>query len=258
MIHQHVTKTPISPHELNPDIPLAVSKVIMKLMEKNAEDRYQSSSAIQADLKFILTRYEKGHPLDRFILGHTDNSSRFLIPQTLYGRETEINKLFTALEYIRTQGRSTLITVSGISGVGKSRLVHELQPRVVEARGRFCSGKFDQYSRGTVFYAIIQAVQDLVKQVLSESESIFEEARINIMKVLGAEAHILANDIPEVGMFLNSDIELVESTELSMAIGSMEKDDRFRTVLVKFLKIFAPKGKPLVIFLVRNPSLWLT
>src|SRR5271170_3834439 len=178
MIHQHITKTPTPPHDINPVIPIAVSNVIMKLMAKNAEDRYQSAEALQADLRFIQDRYEKGKRLDHFILGHTDNNSRFLIPEKLYGREEELAQLFAAFELVKSNGGSAVITVSGLSGVGKSRLVHEVQRPVVEARGRFASAKFDQYRRGIPFYALIQALQDLIRQVLSESESTLESFQI--------------------------------------------------------------------------------
>jgi osomolarity two-component system, sensor histidine kinase CHK1 len=247
MIHQHITKTPLLPHEINPDIPKAVSDVIMKLMAKNAEDRYQSAEALQADLRFILERYEKGASLDEFILGHTDNNSRFLIPEKLYGREEELSRLFDAFEIVKDNGGSALVTVSGVSGVGKSRLVHEIQRPVVEARGRFATGKFDQYRRGTPFYAIIQALQDLVRQVLSESESTVEEYRRLVSMAIGSEANVLADVIPEIAMLLDPD---VPTTDQHMPQGSMEREERFKILLVKFVNIFGPKGRPLVLFFV--------
>jgi osomolarity two-component system sensor histidine kinase CHK1 len=252
MIHQHVTKTPTPPHELNPMIPVAVSDVIMKLMAKNAEDRYQSPDAIKADLRFIRDRYENGSSLEGFILGHTDDNSRFLIPEKLYGREEELATLYSAFESIKVNGGSAMITVSGISGVGKSRLVHELQRPVMEARGRFTSGKFDQNRRGIPFYALIQALQDLVRQVLSESESKLDEFCEKVNEALGSDANILLDVIPEVAMLLPAE---PPSTVQMPVMGSMEREERFKTVLVKFLRIFAPKGKPLVIFLV-HPKLY--
>ena len=247
MIHQHITKTPPSPHEINPNIPKAVSDVIMKLMAKNAEDRYQSADALQADLRFISDRYEAGASLDGFILGHTDNNSRFLIPEKLYGREEELAQLYTAFEVVRSNGGSALITVSGVSGVGKSRLVHEIQRPVVEARGRFATGKFDQYRRGTPFYSIIQALQDLVRQVLSESEATVEEYRQLVAAAIGSDMHVLIDVIPEIAMLLGPD---VPSTEQKVPQGSMEREERFKILLVKFVTIFGPKGRPLVLFFV--------
>lgn len=245
MIHQHITKTPLSPHEINPDIPKAVSDVIMKLMAKNAEDRYQSADALQADLRFISKRYESGASLDKFILGHTDNNSRFLIPEKLYGREEELARLFSAFEIVKNNGGSAFVTVSGVSGVGKSRLVHEIQRPVVEARGRFATGKFDQYRRGTPFYAIIQALQDLVRQVLSESEATVEEYRKMVSSSIGSEANVLADVIPEIAMLLGPE---VPSTDQKVPQGSMEREERFKTLLVKFVALFGPKGRPLVLF----------
>src|ERR1700738_153656 len=147
MIHQHITKTATPPHKINPEIPLAVSDIIMKLISKNAEDRYQSADALQADLRYIRERYQRGLSLNNFVLGRADDCSRFLIPEKLYGREEELCKLFSYFEAVRVQCGSALITVSGASGVGKSRLVHEVQRPVIEARGRFAYGKFDQDRR---------------------------------------------------------------------------------------------------------------
>jgi osomolarity two-component system, sensor histidine kinase CHK1 len=247
MIHQHITKIPTTPHDLNPVIPIAVSNVILKLMAKNAEDRYQSAEALQADLRFIQDRYEKNLSLESFILGHTDSNSRFLIPEKLYGREAELVQLFEAFEDIRVQGGSMLLTVSGVSGVGKSRLVHEIQRPVVEARGRFATGKFDQYRRGIPYYALIQALQDLIRQVLGESEAMVHEFRKKIIAEIGSDADVLMDVLPEVASLLGSELPSAE-TNLS---STLEREERFRAILVKFLKVFGPKGRPLVLFLVR-------
>src|SRR5277367_528305 len=220
MIHQHITKTPTPPHDINPVIPLAVSNVIMKLMAKNAEDRYQSAEALQADLRFIQERYDKGSSLSGFILGHTDNNSRFLIPEKLYGREEELSQLFSAFDSIKLNGGSAVITVSGSSGVGKSRLVHEVQRPVVEARGRFASGKFDQYRRGIPFYALIQALQDLIRQVLSESEATVDKFRKQVMEELGSEANVLLEVLPEMAMLLGPELP---SAETNLSMGTLER-----------------------------------
>ena len=247
MIHQHITKNPTPPHEINPDIPMAVSNVIMKLIAKNAEDRYQSAEGLQADLRFIQERYENGHSLDNFVVGHTDNNSRFLIPEKLYGRDEESNQLFQAFEAIKLNGGSAVVTVSGVSGVGKSRLVHEVQRPVVEARGRFASGKFDQYRRGIPFYSLIQALQDLIRQVLSESEATVENFRKQVIVELGVEANALLEVLPEIAMLLGPGLP---SAETNLSMGTLEREERFKVILVKFLKIFGPKGRPLVLFLV--------
>lgn len=219
----------------------------MKLMAKNAEDRYQSAEALQADIRFIRERFEKDTSLDGFILGHTDKNSRFLIPEKLYGREDELSRLFSAFETIKLNGGSALVTVSGASGVGKSRLVHEVQRPVVEARGRFASGKFDQYQRGVPFYALIQALQDLIRQVLSESETTVERFRKQVIAELGSEVNVLLEVLPEVAMLLGPELP---SAETNLSMGTLEREERFKTLLVKFLKIFGPKSRPLVLFLV--------
>ena len=247
MIHQHITKTPTPPHDINPVIPIAVSNVVMKLMAKNSEDRYQSAEGLQADLRFIQERYDNGISLSGFVLGHTDNNSRFLIPEKLYGRDEELAQVLSTFESIKSNGGSAVITVSGISGVGKSRLVHEIQLPVVEARGRFISGKFDQYRRGIPFYVLIQALQDLIRQVLSERESTLERFRKQVIEVLGSEANLLLQVLPEVAMLIGSELP---SADANISMGTLEREERLKTLLVKFLKIFGPKGRPIVLFLV--------
>jgi len=247
MIHQHITKTPPTPHELNADIPKRLSDVIMKLMAKNAEDRYQSAEALQADLRFIQDKYTKCAGFEDFLLGHTDNHSRFLIPETLYGRDAELTQLYSVFEIIRSDGGAAFVTVSGVSGVGKSRLVHEIQRPVVEARGRFASGKFDQNRRGTPFYAIIQALQDLIREVLSERQTTVDKYRKLVVETLGSETNVLVDVIPEMATLLGSEISPVKQ---NIPKKSLEREERFKTLLVKFVKIFGPKGRPLVLFFV--------
>jgi osomolarity two-component system, sensor histidine kinase CHK1 len=247
MIHQHITKTAKSPHEVNPAIPEAISKVIMKLMSKNAEDRYQSAEALQADLLFIQERYLNNTGLDGFILGHTDNTSRFLIPEKLYGRETELAQLFDAFENVKIHGGAALVTISGETGVGKSRLVHELQRPVVEARGRFASGTFDEYRHEIPFCAMIQVLQDLVGQLVSESETTVDKYRKKILSTIGADISVLLEVIPEIAMLLGSELP---SAETNVSMGSMEREGRFKALIAKFLMMFGPRGRPLVLFLV--------
>lgn len=246
MIYQHITKTPTPPHKINPMIPCPVSDVIMKLMAKNAEERYQSAEAIQADLRFIQERYGKNLSLDGFILGHTDNNSRFLIPEKLYGREKELAQLTSAFQRVRAVGGSGVINVSGVSGIGKSRLVLEIQRPALEARGRFASARFQQHRNGVPFYALIQAIQELLRQVLSESETSVERFRKKAIASLGSETNVLQEVIPEMAMLVGYELP---STERTVSVGTLEREERFKHLLIKFLKIFGPRGKPLVLFL---------
>ena len=227
----------------------------MKLMSKNAEDRYQSAEALQADLRFIQERYEKGASLDGFILGHTDNNSRFLIPEKLYGREEELAQLSSVFRHVKMKGGSAVVIVSGVSGIGKSRLVLELQKTVLESRGRFASTKLDHHRHGIPFYALIQALQELIRQVLSESEASLERFRKKAIATLGSEATLLLEAIPEIAMLLGTELPPTEATR---SFGTLEREERFKALLIKSLKLFGPKGRPLVLLLVkyRTPILF--
>src|SRR5919199_1939577 len=141
LVHCHIAKHPIPPHEVNPEIPLAVSEIVMKLMAKTAEERYQSAWGIKADLETCLTQYKNG-AIQRFTLGCQDIYPQLQIPQKLYGREAQIESLLTAFE--RTSlGQTELMLISGYSGIGKSALVQELYKLITEKCGYFIAGKFD-------------------------------------------------------------------------------------------------------------------
>ena len=216
-------------------------------MEKNAEDRYQSAESLRADLCFIRNTFEKGGSLDDFIVGQTDNHSKFLIPEKLYGRERELAQLFSIFEAIKANGGQAVVTITGASGVGKSRLAHELERPVVEAQGRFAEGKFDQHRPCMPFHALIQALQGLIQQVLSESEHRLDKFRKKIIEETGLEATVLVEAIPEIAMLLGPEFLAAES---HISMSAIEREERFKAILVKLLFQFGPKGRPLVLFLV--------
>jgi serine/threonine protein kinase len=163
LVHFHLAKQPVPPHQINPEIPQALSDVVMKLLAKNAEDRYQSAWGLKADLVICLMQLEINNTIEVFPLARQDISDKFQIPQKLYGREREIETLLTAFERVshpptlpnpplaiggqQGQGRSEMMLVSGYCGIGKSSLVQEIYKPITRQRGYFISGKFDQYQR---------------------------------------------------------------------------------------------------------------
>ncbi|EWC44471.1 hypothetical protein DRE_06739 [Drechslerella stenobrocha 248] len=243
LIHQHIAKPPAAPAEVNLSIPVAVSKVILKLLEKNAEDRYQTASGLQADLEVLTKHLNEGVTLDDYVIGEADANSQFSVTGKLYGREIVLRSLNDCYENVKKKRTSQMVLIGGGSGVGKSRLVQEVQKAAINNKGYFTSGKFEQYKRNTAFLSLIQTLQDLVRQVLSESIQNLEKWRVDAIRALDGEALVLLEVIPEMKLLLGPEYK----PDPLPALGPSEREQRFRTVFVRFLSIFARHS--LVVFL---------
>ena len=165
-IHCHIARQPTPPSERVSGIPDPVEALVLKLLAKTAEDRYQTAAGVEADLRRCLTAWEAHRRIDPFPLGVHDASDRLLIPEKLYGREAEIDTLVAAFDRVVTRGATEFVLVSGHAGIGKSSLVNELHRQLVPPRGLFASGKFDDYKRNIPYATLAQAFQSLVHSIL--------------------------------------------------------------------------------------------
>src|SRR5580704_18646045 len=170
-VHCHIARQPTPPREREPNVPAPVSAIVMKLLAKTAEDRYQTAAGAESDLRRCLTEWETQRRIDEFPLGERDTPDRLLIPEKLYGRAHEIDTLLASFERVVASGTPELVLVSGYSGVGKSSVVNELHKVLVPPRGLFASGKFDQYKREIPYATLAQALQNLIRPLLSKSEA---------------------------------------------------------------------------------------
>ncbi len=240
LVHCHIAKQPIPPHEINPEIPLLVSEIVMKLMTKTAEERYQSAWGIKADLETCLTQYKNG-AIPRFTLGCKDISHQLQITQKLYGREPQLESLLTAFE--RTSlGQTELMLISGYSGIGKSALVQELYKFITQKCGYFITGKFDQLHRDIPYQALVAAFQELVRQLLTETEPQLQQWREKVLAALGVNGQIIIDVIPEVELIIGIQPAVPE-------LPPTEAQNRFNLVFQNFIQVFCQKEHPLVIFL---------
>jgi hypothetical protein len=178
LVHCHIAKQPKPPIQINLDLPPVISNIIMKLLEKNAEARYQSAWGLKADLEQCLKQWQTTGQIEHFPLAAFDLSEQFHIPQKLYGRDHEIKTLLAAFERVtikgngaRMQGKAEMMLVAGYSGIGKSVLVKEIYKSLAEKRGYFITGKFDQLQRNIPYSAIVNAFSELVQQLLTETEA---------------------------------------------------------------------------------------
>ena len=241
LVHCHIARQPVPPHRVNPEIPLVVSEIVMKLMAKTAEERYQSALGIRDDLALCLMQLESGEKIEDFVLGKQDISDRFQIPQTLYGRSSQIETLLAAFDRI-THGISQLMLVAGYSGIGKSVLVQEIYKPITERRGYYISGKFDQFQRNIPYSAIVIAFRELVRQLLTETTEQLQVWRDKLLSALGANGQIIIDVIPEVELIIGKQPAVLE-------LAATESQNRFNLVFQNFIQVFCQQEHPLVIFL---------
>src|SRR4028118_912926 len=261
IVYSHIAVQPIYPHQINSEIPVAISEIVMKLMAKNAEDRYQSAAGLLADLENSLHQLETTGQIADFIPGRLDILSQLLIPQKLYGRENQVNQLLAAFERVGAglannllekpttlepklppSGTSELMLVSGYSGIGKSAVVNEVSKPITRSKGYFISGKFDQLKRNIPYASLIQAFNYLLRQLLTESAVSLEIWRTKILTALGTDGQVIADVIPKVELIIGKQPEVPE-------VSPTEAQNRFNRLFKEFLRVFAQKEHPLVIFL---------
>ncbi|MBE9125432.1 MULTISPECIES: AAA family ATPase [unclassified Coleofasciculus] len=253
LVHCHIAKVPIALAQLNPEIPKVVSNIVMKLMAKTAQKRYQSAWGIKADLEECLNQLETTGTLPDFPIGTRDSSEKFQIPQKIYGRERDIETLLAAFERVATDSvtdelaatsvaRVKLMLVIGYSGIGKSSLVAEIHKPITAKRGYFIYGKFDQFQQNVPYSAVVNAFQALMRQLLTENEAQLREWKEKILAALGASAQIIIDVIPEVELIIGKQLPVPE-------LGFSECQNRFNRVFQNFIRVFGVKEHPLVIFL---------
>jgi len=245
LLHCHIAKEPLAPNELldtqgNP-YPEAISQIILKLMAKNAEERYQSALGLQHDLEQCLQQWEATGEIIPFELGERDICDRFLIPEKLYGREKEVQSLLSVFDRV-TCGTSEIMLVAGFSGIGKTAVINEVHKPIVERRGYFIKGKFDQFNRNVPFSAFVQAFRSLMGQLLGESDGVLATWKEKILDAVGESGQVILEVIPELERIIGKQPTVPE-------LSGSAAQNRFNLLFSKFVQVFTTKDHPLVIFL---------
>ncbi|MEH1991416.1 trifunctional serine/threonine-protein kinase/ATP-binding protein/sensor histidine kinase [Nostoc sp.] len=242
LVHCHIAK---QPEQLGgrgeEEIPDVLCEIVMKLMAKNAEDRYQSALGLKFDLEKCLSQLQEIGSIKSFELGERDICDRFIIPEKLYGRQAEVQNLLDAFERV-SQGSSEIILIAGFSGIGKTAVVNEVHKPIVRQRGYFIKGKFDQFQRNIPFSAFVQAFRDLIGQLLSETDAQFEQWKSKILSALGENGQVMIEVIPELESMIGKQ---PPAPELS---GSAAQN-RFNSLFLKFTQVFTASEHPLAIFI---------
>lgn len=239
--HAHITKAPAPPVELNQHIHPMISAIIVKLLSKNPEDRYQGAYGLLADLEECRRQWSRTGEIRPFPIGQTDLAGRFELPRKLYGREKEAEALTDAFESA-CSGRGGILLVYGYPGTGKTALINQFLKPLVLGKGYFIAGKFDQLQRHKPYVSFIQAFGDLIRQILTESQERLAAWKRKLLRSVGRSGAVITEVIPEV--------ELIIGTQPPVeALPPKEAQNRFRIVMRRFIRVFAQKGQPLVIFL---------
>jgi serine/threonine protein kinase len=213
LVHCHIARVAVRVDQVNPAVPKVVAEIVTKLMAKNAEDRYQSALGFKHDLAQCLQQWQETGGVADFELGQRDVSDRFLIPEKLYGRQSEVQALLEAFDRVAGIGLEAdeisdrpsvaeLMLVAGFSGIGKTAVVNEVHKPIVRQRGYFIKGKFDQFNRNIPLSAFVQSLRDLMGQLLSESDGQLVQWRTQILTALGENGQALIEVIPELELVI--------------------------------------------------------
>ena len=242
LVHCHIARQAVPPAERTPGVPAAISAVIMKLLAKTPEDRYQTAAGVDADLRLCLTPYQLAVSIEPFALAAHDIPDVLRIPEKLYGREQNIQALLAAFERVANEGSTELMLVSGYSGIGKSSVVNELQKALSLSRGIFAAGKCDQLQRDIPYATLAQALQSLVQMILRSSEAELARWRDSIRQAVEPNGQLIVSLIPELALIIGKQPPVP-------TLPPQDSRNRFQMVFRDFLHVFARPEHPLVLFL---------
>jgi len=241
-VHCHIARQPLPPGQRVESVPPAISVIVMKLLAKTAEERYQTAIGVEYDLQRCLDAVVSPTSIAPFPLGTHDISDQLRIPEKLYGRAHEIDILLASFDRVVASGTPELVLVSGYSGIGKSSVVNELHKVLVPPRGLFASGKFDQYKRDIPYATLAQAFQSLIRPLLGKSEAELSNWRDALREALGPNGLLMVDLVPELKLVIGEQLPVPE-------LPPQDAQRRFQLVFRRFIGVFARPEHPLALFL---------
>ncbi|MCB9779192.1 MAG: AAA family ATPase [Alphaproteobacteria bacterium] len=240
LVHAHVTRPPPDPRALVPSLPEDLSAVVVELLQKSADQRYQSAFGLRHDLERCRASLRGERAGRSFLLRRQDRPSRVQQPGQLYGRAGEIAALEGALRRV-AGGTRELVLVEGAAGVGKTALIHELHRPMVETGGVFVSGKFDQFRRGLPYASLADAFGQLCMGLMTASPVEIAGWRQRLQGALGDSAQALVDLVPELGLLLGPQPPAPE-------VPPAEAEQRLHLLFRRFARTLASDGQALVLF----------
>lgn len=240
IIYGHIAKKPEPPHLIKKNIPEMISIILLKLLAKDPEERYQKASGVKKDLEVCLESVLFDNSIIPFDVGKYDLSDQLKIPNKLYGRQDALETLNNSFNDV-TNGNSAIVLIEGNSGYGKTSLVQEFSKTVAFRKGLFVSGKFDPLARNIPLHGILQALHDLIQWLLSLPENEIAFWKKNILSTVAPNASILTEILPELEKVIGAQPPVIE-------LSPIEAHNRFLIILSDFISLFASTETPLVIF----------
>jgi histidine kinase len=241
IIHFHLSRKPLPLSSAIPDIPKGIDQVVSKLLEKNPEDRYHSAGGLKADLQILKKYAQSKESLQGFKAGANDTTDQYQQSQKLYGREEELRELMGYFDELNLQ-KSRMVLVGGYSGVGKSALIRHVKFPILQKKGTLISGKYDQFKKDIPYYAFIEGIKEFIKNLFTESDETIHEWKQRISQVLGENAQLITDVIPQLSRIIDKQIPVPK-------LQPAEQESRFNMVLLDFIYVFSTSESPLVIFL---------
>jgi len=241
LIHATMARVPTPPREVRPEVPATLSAVVMKLLSKMAEDRYQGAAGLAADLETCRRHLACGEPIPELALGVADRSASFALPEKLYGRDAQLEALIAAVAEARA-GEPVAVAVLGPAGAGKTALVNELRRTLAIDGGHLAVGKFDQLRRTQPYAPVLRALHGIVQVILAESELGLAEWRRRLLDALGSNGALVLDAIPDLGPILGPQ-------PAALPLPPVEARHRFLRVMIAFIQALHAPERPLVLFL---------
>ncbi|MBV9290020.1 MAG: serine/threonine-protein kinase PknK, partial [Hyphomicrobiales bacterium] len=241
-VHCHIARRPAPPAERLTTVPDIVSQIVMRLLAKNAEERYQTASGLEHDLRRCLFEWERNGRIEPFAIGQRDESDRLVIPEKLYGREREVDTLLEAFDRVVASGAPELVLIAGEAGVGKSAVARELHRALVAQRGLFAAGKFDPLKRDVPYASLAQALIELIRPLLGMKEARFAPWRDALAAALGPNGALMVTLVPDLELLIGPQPPAPE-------LPPRDAQRRFQLVFRRMLAVFARQEHPLALFL---------
>jgi predicted ATPase/signal transduction histidine kinase len=241
LIHSHLAEEAVQLQQIRSDIPPMLAKIIAKLTVKQPEKRYQSTAGLLADLLHCQTEYAASGSVSTFAIGQHERHHRVIFISKMVGRQAESRHIHQAYQEV-INGQFRAVLISGLSGIGKTRLIQELQKPLVRNRGYFSSGKFDQYQKNIPYSSLIQALRNLIRTFLTESDAQVQQWRAHILEAVEASGRVIADVIPELSFIIGPQPEVAH-------LPPVEARHRFNNLFGRFLSCLASVDNPLVLFI---------
>lgn len=241
IVNAHLTKKPPEPHEIDPALPLVISNIIMKLLSKQPEERYQTTMGLLTDLSTCQNQWLEKRTIAPFLIGFKDVSSHFQVAEKLYGRQEQTRILHDAFHRIRN-GKAELLLIEGEAGVGKSSLVYEIYKQVSNDEGNLISGKCDYYKQTVPYWPLAQALKKMIELILLENPEEIVQWRKAFLEALGPNGKMITDIVPNLKIIIGAQPEILE-------LGVVENQNRFVYTFQSLIKVLADAKHPLIIFL---------